>query len=192
MKASQVKDTTPIKPLKEGNKVFLAKLPEYVEGDKGNSYKVEWVDKEGKVFSQTILDPFTPSTSIPDNLVNAGYNKMFRIFRAYMQPEAYNTFSEIDIPDLKTAIATFTKMVAPDWANVETTLIIGNKKYDGYLGLPTFTEFISTAYAPVTLEYPEQELSVEYVQNPTKPRAPRAGATPDQENKPKGNVNDDV
>lgn len=193
MKASEVQDITPIKPLVEGNTMFITGI-EYVEGDKGNNYKVSWTEKEtNRVFESQNLDPFNTPDTLNKKLVAAGYNRLFRIARAYMSTEAYANFAQLDLLDLKTAIATIKKMVDPSWLNVETKLIFGYRTYDGFMSLPTYTEFISTPFAPQDLEYPEGELSPKYVANPTKPRPAKGQPTADKETSaPKGNVNDDV
>lgn len=199
MKLNQAKEVSPMKPLKEGNVVFLASLPEYVEGQKGDSYKLAFVDKEGKTFNQQILDPFNTPDTLPDNLVQAGYTKIMRLCRAFMDTETYNVFADIDFPDLKTLLNTFKQQVAKDWAETEAKIIFGFRKYDGFISLPTFDNWISTKYAEDNdLAYPASgELSVEYVENPTKPRPEKgekgAAAKPDQEKSvAKKSVSDEV
>lgn len=195
MKLSEAKEVSPLKPAKEGNVVFLKSLPEYIEGKQGDSYKVEFVDKEGKTFSQTIFDPFNTKEGLSDSLVQAGFTKIMRIVRAFMDTETYNVFKEIDFPDLKTLLSTFRQQVAKDWMKTETKIIFGWSRYNGYLTFPTFDPFISTKYAEEELSYPESEISVEYVVNPTKPRPSKDGAAgeakPDKEQSKKS-VSDEV
>lgn len=196
MKLSEVKEVSPMKPLKEGNVVFLKSLPEYIEGQKGDAYKVEFVDKEGKTFSQQIFDPFNTKEGLSDTLVSAGFTKLMRLTRAFMDTETYNVFKEIDFPDLKTFLATFKQQVAKDWPQTEATIIFGCSHFNGFWTLPTFVPYISTKYAEEELSYPEDELSLEWVKDPVKPR-PRAatgtgdGAKPDSE-APKKSVSDEV
>jgi hypothetical protein len=194
MKLSEVKEVSPLKPAKEGNLVFLKSLPEYIEGDKGDSYKIEFVDEDGKTFSQTIFDPFNTPDTVKEALVQAGFTKIMRFVRAFMTTETYNTFAETDFPDLKTLLNTFKRDVAKDWASTQARIIFGFRTYDGFLSLPTFTNWISTKYAEDNdLTYPEDELSLTYVANPKKPRPVKdatTGATPDKE--VKKSVSDEV
>ena len=186
MKAKDIKEVSYIKPAKEGVKVFLAKLPEFVEAEKGNQLKFNFVDKDGAVFNTTLFDPFTPSEKIPQSIVEANFSQMFWLLEAFVPVEAQEQFGEIDFQSLKEMNATFNKMVAPDWANTEATLIIGYDKGTGYTSLPLFGRSISTKYSERPLEFPISRgvngIQLEPVTNPTRGKgAAGASAKPDTE-----------
>lgn len=160
MKANQVKDVERIKPNVAGNKVYLASLPEYVEGEKGNSYKLSFIDAETKKaeFTTTQFDPFATKADAKESIVTAGWNKLFRFYRAFMDDATYDKFADIDHADLKSLIAIGNKMIAQDALNTEATIIIGYSLYNGYIGLPAFEHYITTKYASRDLEYPMNDI----------------------------------
>lgn len=185
MKLKDVKEISYIKPVKEGNKVFLATLPEFVEGEKGNQYKWSFVDKDGAVFNKVLFDPFTPSEKTPATIAQANFSQLMWLLEAFIPTESQESFSETDFESLKQLHAVFNKMVAPDWQNTEATLIMGYNKESGYLDIPLFGRIISTKYSERELEFPisrgTKGIQIAPVENPTRGGAAKTNASPDKE-----------
>lgn len=179
MKANQVKDVELLKPNPEGNKVYLAHLPEYVEDVKGDKYKITVIDAETKKAERSfnIFDPFGAKPETNEKIVAANWNKLFRFYRAFMDDATYETFADIEFESLKDLIQKGNKMCAVDSLNTEATFVFGYSKRTGYIDLPMFEPCISTKYASRDLEYPVS-LSATPVANPTHPSKPKDSAAP--------------
>lgn len=181
MKAKDIKEVVYVEPEKGGVKgMYLAGLPEFVEGEKGNQWKARFVHRESnREFTINQFDPFTPSPNAKQASIEAGYLRLFRLAKAFMTAEKYNDFEELDLPDLKTAIQKMGEMFDRSWPDTPATLLIGYSKYNGYRSIPNFERYISTPFAEAELTLPT-ELSLTPVENPTKGNA-SAGSSPDRE-----------
>lgn len=144
IKLGDFKKAEYLKPEEKGVKVYLAKLPEYIEGDKGNSISFLFkgaTDKNSGEFDYRLFDMFdAPSEKARNN----GFDRLLHIYSSLMSPQNAKVFAEMEVENLKDVVMKGNKMLDPNIINIELTIMVGYSHYNGYLGMPAFGSVISS------------------------------------------------